>query len=292
MRPRPILTAAALVVLACALFFARSAWSRARQAAEAHSRAELALADARARLQTSEVTAAAAARSRASGGAGPARAEAAASVEAVPSGGAAAVSAGSLLARRLAAYRDGIDKTWGLLIAQLGLSASEAEAFRELLYRREENDLILDEKAKALGVREDSPQMAALDDAFLATWKTQLRQLLGESGYAAYRDYYRDNTVAPLVTEMVGTSYDSNSPMSLDEASKLLHALANACERKPSGKALPDTLNWAKAKDLARTVLSAEHDAAFETMASRIQSERQVDQYLKRIAIMMGADGL
>jgi hypothetical protein len=60
-------------------------------------------------------------------------------------------------------------------------------------------------------------------------------------------------------------------PISLDEASKLLHALANACERKPSGKALPDTLNWAKAKDLARTVLSAEHDAAFETMASRIR---------------------
>lgn len=289
MRSRPLLFLTAVLVLAIAVFFAGQSALTAQRAAADDAAKEQRLADARRRLQALEAEIAAAKPALPPASASAARAEVAAS--AAPSQSEPANSprdsndaAATRRASRLAAYRETLDETWGLLIAQLGLDPAQAAAFKDLLCAREENDLKLAELASAKGLTEDSPEIDALDRAFVAPWKTQLRAVLGQQGYVAYGEYFRDRHLAPIVTQIAGAAYAADTPIANDTAWDLLRALANASERKSSGTAIEDTIDWSKANEAAQKILTPEQYAIYDTMVTRLQSERQFEQSLKQLA--------
>lgn len=291
MRPRPILFAAATLGCLLALIFAGWSASNAQRAQQAQRNAERALADARMQRQEAAEKAAAEKRRAApvpvddpTSSALTAAPEATTAPDASLAAVDAPASAADEHARKLARYRATLDETWGLLIAHLGLTAEQTKAFKDLLCRREENDWALESKAEAEGLTEDSPAISALDDAFLDGWKAQLRDMLGRDGYAAYREYFRDRHVAPLVTELAAAAYDANVPLPNETALATLRALGNASQRKPSGTALEDTVDWPRAMEALKPLLSADQASVFETIATRRQSEQKIEAALAKMA--------
>jgi hypothetical protein len=289
MRPRPILLLGSIAALGTAAFFAVHSATKAGRAAQVYRDEARALAERRARLielQSAVVqrrTAAVAPVEHTSAATG-----AASAPDTTTAGSDSAVAdrvatANAVRARKLASYRAEIDAVWGLLMAQLGLSDAQRAAFTDLLCRRQENDLLLEEKAKAEGVSEDSPAIAALDDAFLAKWRSELRDLLGPQGYAAYRSYYADRAVASVVTEFATEAMATDATLSNQAALTVLHALGDASQRKPSGTAMTDTLDWKKARELVQPILSPAQYEVFDAIATAKESERRLHDQLKRM---------
>jgi hypothetical protein len=183
----------------------------------------------------------------------------------------------------LAEYRADLDQTWGLLCAKLQLTPAQIEAFKDLLTQRKDNELTLEAEAAARQLPEDSPEIAAQEDAFDRRYKTALKQLLGPSGLSLYRTYYHDRVVMPIVMEAATATAVSDSPMSVDTTLGLMHLLADASERRSGGSANEDTIQWPKAMEAAKAVLTPPQLNLLATIQARRQAEEKLNRQLKTL---------
>lgn len=299
MRPRPLLFTAAAGLLALGSAFSWWGFTATARAEIVRSRAEQALAQTRQRAEQLEAAVKVAGRppaevatlplpampangltpvaSRPGSDAATATAEAALRSPSTPS------TEAERRQEKLAEYRAHLDERWGLLIATMKLTPLQTERLKDLLTWRQSTELSLEAKAKAEGLTEESPQIQALDDEYGRAFKTELRTLLDREAYAKYRDYYPARHVAPLLTNVAATLANADVPLDNATALALLYVLADASQKKPSGTALPDTIDWDKALVVAKPLLSPAQHTLLSTLATRQTTEQLVDNQVRRL---------
>ncbi len=183
----------------------------------------------------------------------------------------------------LAQYRARLGETWGLLIATLQLTPAQTDRFKDLLTWRQNTELSLEAKALAEGLTEDSPAIQALDEQYSRAFKNEVRALLGREGYAKYRDYFPARHVGPMLTDVAATLANADAPMDNGTALALLYVLADASEKKPSGTAIGDTIDWNKALPAAKPLLSPAQHTLLQAFATHRSTERLIDEQVRRL---------
>ncbi len=185
--------------------------------------------------------------------------------------------------RYLKAYREGLGTSWGLLFHALNLSADQVEQLKDLLVRREDNDITVVAAANARGVPESDPAIQALDDRLSSENSAAIRALLGKPAYAEFRDFMHAQAVIPLVDELAGRVSSADEPLTADQALNLTRALADSSQKKPSGKVLEDTLNWDQAIVRAQAILSPSQLMTLSVMRQTTQARQQISQMYRAI---------
>jgi hypothetical protein len=196
-----------------------------------------------------------------------------------------------LHSRYMRAYRDNLDGQWGLLYQLLGLSQVQIEKLKDLLAQREENDITVEQTANRRGLDESSPEIQALDDELDRQNKAAIAALLGPQGYAQFRDYYHDRAVLPVVSDLAGDLFSTDSPLSAPQAHQLIGILADSSEKKEGSTVVKDTVNWDKAIAGAQAILSQPQVAALAALRSQYETDQQVDAYAKSLANTAGNTG-
>ena len=200
-------------------------------------------------------------------------------------------AAATLHARYMKAYRDNLGGQWGLLFQLLGLSQDQIEKLKDLLAQREENDITVQQTANRRGMDVSSPEMQALDDELDRQNKAAIAALLGRKGYAQYRDYYHDRAVLPIVGDLAGDLYSTESPLTAPQAQQLIGILADSSDRKDGSTVVKGTVNWDKAIGSAQASLSQPQVAALAALKSRYEAEQQVAIFFINLANSEGTKG-
>jgi len=196
-----------------------------------------------------------------------------------------------LHSRYMRAYRDNLDGQWGLLYQLLGLSQGQIEKLKDLLAQREENDITIQQTANRRGLDESSPEIQALDDELDRQNKAAIAALLGPQGYAQYRDYYHDRAILPVVSDLAGNLFSTDSPLSAPQAQQLIGILADSSEKKDGPTVVKNTVNWDKAIAGAQAALSQPQLAAFTALRAQYETDLQADAYAKSLAASAGSTG-
>lgn len=212
--------------------------------------------------------------------------------DAYPMGGPARLAAvADLHSRYMRAYRDNLDGQWGLLYQLLGLSQGQIDKLKDLLAQREENDIAVQQAANRRGLDESSPEIQALDDELDRQNKAAIAALLGPQGYAQFRDYYHDRAILPVVSDLAGDLFSTDSPLTGPQAQQLIGILAASSEMKNGSTVVKNTVDWDKAIAGAQAALSQPQLAAFTALRSQYETDQQVDAYAKSLTASAGNTG-
>jgi hypothetical protein len=179
-------------------------------------------------------------------------------------------------ARYLRAYRDTLDRSWGILVRALNLSPSQSEQLEDLLAQREDNDITVTAAAVDRGLPQTAPEIQALDDQLDKANKDAIRALVGKTDYAAVHEYMHDEDVLPLVDDLASETYATSTPLSADQGMKLIQILAGNSEKTDSGRAIENTVNWSQAMAQAQRVLSPEQFSTLTTIQQQNLSAQQI----------------
>jgi hypothetical protein len=199
----------------------------------------------------------------------------------------AAISA--LRTQYLKAYRDALPGQWGLFFALLGLSADQVEALKGLLAQREENNLLVEQTARAKGVDVSSPEIQALDDDLDRQNKAAIAALLGPQGYAQFRDYLHDRAILPVVSDLAAALYSSDSPLSAPQAQQLIGVLADESAKKNGATVVAGTLDWNAAIARSQSILSPTQLSALSSLLEQYQATSQLNALAKNLTATAAA---
>lgn len=179
-----------------------------------------------------------------------------------------------LRAAYLKAHGQALPVRWGLLFQILGLTPDQVARFEELQQELTAHELQAYGAAAERRVSIDDPQIQAMEDDLDNATKSELRQLLGPDGYAAYRTYRHEDEVVPIVQELAAYS---DSPLSVSQAAGLLQVLSAASERTASGEVIKGTVNLQAAIPQASALLNGSQLATLTEVVQAAQAQHQIN---------------
>jgi DNA repair exonuclease SbcCD ATPase subunit len=176
---------------------------------------------------------------------------------------------------RLASHRAQLLATHGVLFRKLGLTPSEIERFQDIAARKEEQNLdldgILESEAQQNGAVSPETKRAVekLREQVKSEAETARKELLGEERSKALEEYNRTAETRRLVGDVAGAAAVAGIPLTPEQAEQLTKVLANASDGYPQGgAAAPWKIDWKRADEQARGILSAPQMQYFQTTAS------------------------
>lgn len=181
----------------------------------------------------------------------------------------------------LASRRALVAATYGPLFRSLALTPSQIETFQAITIRREEQAMDLAAAMRTQGLAHDDPSAVALRQKAVDEERAARLALLGPQGYRALQEYLRMLPIREWVGALAGVAAVSGAPFSAERTSQLIPLLAGASRDYLSGgTANLDSIDWDVADRLARTVLSAEQFAMYET----VEPEGRGGRFRSRLA--------
>jgi hypothetical protein len=149
---------------------------------------------------------------------------------------------------------------------------------------------------RAAGLTPD--QIQRLENAFVDTWTQslqvfpdggirpavtqvpddQLRAILGDQGFQGFEAYTQNMPAQNVVLQIAAAAGLSGSPMSPDQASQLVQAIAAIADRDQDGKLSLNTVDWDAAIRQAQAVLSPEQVQAAEPVFAQMQYQQALNR--------------
>lgn len=196
---------------------------------------------------------------------------------------------------RLASRRARLMTSHGVLFAKLGLTTAQIGQFQDIAARRDEQNLDLDGIVES--EREQTGRVSAETKAAVDKFRAQVKeeaataqkQLLGEEGFAALKDYNRTVGVRTVIGDLAGAAVVAGVPFSAGQAEQLTQVLADACTSyRTGGTAYAAEIDWTLADEQARGVLAAPQMQFFQTVsppfAPNGRFARRLDALMAEIA--------
>ncbi len=182
----------------------------------------------------------------------------------------------TLRAEYLRAQAGRADFDWGLLFRMLKLSPDQIARFKALQAELTENDLTVRAAAAQQGVPPYGPEMEAFDRQLNQPVRQELRALLGQPGYAAYKQYNQDSNVVPFVQDLAG--YLGDQAPTLDQSAQLITALADSSQKKPNGWVIYHTVDPDQAVTRASSFLSPTQVSTLGAILRLQQAKQALNQ--------------
>ncbi|PTX91427.1 hypothetical protein [Opitutus sp. ER46] len=155
-------------------------------------------------------------------------------------------------------------RTYGPLLAQLQLPPEKAGQFMDAVMKRAEQQLDLAGTAQAQGV-EGAEAVKTLAHQLQEEWVNSQRELLGEEGFAQFKEFERTAQVRALVEKLAGSLVLDAEKLTPAQAQQLMQAVATATPKYAAGETAELTsVNWELADAQARQILSPAQFAAYE----------------------------
>jgi hypothetical protein len=183
----------------------------------------------------------------------------------------------ALRAAYLKLFRDGLDVKWGLLYKMLGLSPDQVDKFKDLLTQREEVSLEMTAAAQAQGFDGNSPEWDRLFRQLNNPVREGFVALLGQTGYATYKQYNNDSAVLPVVGDLAA-ALDPSATLSVPQATQLITAFADSSQKDADGKAQKNTLDWNQAMTRASAILAPNQLSVLGLLQQDAETGKQIDQ--------------
>jgi hypothetical protein len=167
----------------------------------------------------------------------------------------------------LAAKRAESAAKFGPLFRQLGLDSGRIAKFQENAVRREEQQMDNLATLQTQGLSQDNKLIAKLNDQLQHDYDVAQRELLGEEGFRALKDYERTEWTREYVNGWAGGAVlVARDPLTLQQGEQLVQIVANASRSYREGGAVnPNEIDWAAVDAEARQILSAAQFKMFTT---------------------------
>lgn len=167
------------------------------------------------------------------------------------------------------------------LFDQLGLSDAQISAFAVNVALRREKDADIRATLGERQVPMDGPQAAKLYAAATAEFESAQKILLGESGFATWKEYEKGRYVRPLVAQSAAAATMLGSPLSATQLTDTLRAFVESSEDN-NKKGMLDNINWALLAEKTRPFLSpAQQQAILQAHRARRSSMEFQELLLK-----------
>jgi hypothetical protein len=185
---------------------------------------------------------------------------------------------GALRELHLKAFEAGIDGQWGPLFRRLNLAPEKIEQFKAILLNHERNRLDVTAVAgdQNLSLGDAAVQKQRSDDGVALA--REMRGLLDPQDLKVYNQYHHDLELQPIVAELAGQVYFTETPLDLPQAQELMTILSSNSEKRNYGFVRPNTVNWEAA--LAQVEANPIFSPALRDAFGRLRAEKMTETQL------------
>lgn len=161
--------------------------------------------------------------------------------------------------RELVWRTERLAESFAPLIESLGLTADQAERFRESAFRRAEQQMDVLAVAEAHGLTLMDPSIGAIWNKNEQDYQNEQRALLGPEGYEKFREYGRTVDIRNTVRSFVGATTLAGHPLTAAQGEELVRIFADTTpDYRKGGTARGLTVDWEAGIEKARAVVSPE----------------------------------
>jgi hypothetical protein len=154
---------------------------------------------------------------------------------------------------------EAVAQSYEPLLQSLGFDADQAERFREIAFRRAEQEMDIIAVMQEHGLTLMDPSLGGVWNKVNDDYQNALRSLLGAEGYAKFREYERTVEVRDTVCVFIGATTLAGRPLTPQQAEELVQVFANSSpDYQKGGSARRLSLDWAAGVENARAVVSQE----------------------------------
>ena len=178
----------------------------------------------------------------------------------------------------LTSQRAGLATRYGPLFEALHLTPEQIAQFEDLILKREENSMDLENAMQSLPGADNSRAAATLERQFAEENRSARIALLGTDGYQQLRQYERSLPVRSLIVDRLGGALAATAtPLTARQGEQLTQVLANAnSQYRSGGAAMKDTIDWDAVLAQAPGLLSATQLEVFKATAVREQISAKI----------------
>ena len=163
----------------------------------------------------------------------------------------------------LAAERASLVGRYSAFFQSLKLKPDQIEKLTDLLCRRNELEMDLEDIARAHQFAPDEPTLTKTRDNARKSFRTDFVNAFGESSYATLVTYERKLPVWDFVNKLAGAVAVVDEPITPKQATALVDTLAMSCPAfRDGGTANPDTIDWPAAISQAAPLLTPPQNTA------------------------------
>jgi len=178
----------------------------------------------------------------------------------------------------LASQRAGLATRYGPLFEALHLTPEQIAQFEDLILKRVENSMDLENAMQSLPGADNSRAAATLERQSAEEIRSAQIALLGADGYEQLRQYKRSGPVRLLIVDRLGGALAATeTPLTAQQGEQLTQMLANASSQyRSGGVAMTDTIDWDAVLAQAPGLLSATQLEVFKATAVREQISAKI----------------
>ena len=165
------------------------------------------------------------------------------------------------------------------LLQQRGLTSAQADRFVELMIQQADARQDLQASVQEVGMSGDGFGVEALRSKLYEPILKELRELLGEDGYAAYLDYEKTSFYRiGFVDRMIPMFTSANVPLSAEQAEQITHVVAandHPQRLKPTDIGSESRIDWDAVAVQASTMLTPAQTAVVRAYANQEKSAKR-----------------
>jgi hypothetical protein len=170
----------------------------------------------------------------------------------------------------LAAERASLAGRYSAFFQSLKLNSDQIEKLTDLLCRRNELEMDLDDIARAHQFAPDEPTLTKTRDNARKSFRSDFVNAFGESSYATFITYERKLPVWDFVNKLAGAVAVVDEPITPEQATALVDTLSTSCPAfRDGGTASPNTIDWPAAISQAAPILTPPQNTALRNAVPR-----------------------
>lgn len=186
-----------------------------------------------------------------------------------------------LRALYMKSFEDEIAAKWGPLFGLLHLPPEKIERFTAIMLAHEQNRLDVTAVAGDQNLSLGDPAIQRMRSEDGASLAREMRTLLAPgTEIKLYNRYHHDLELQPIVADMAREIYATETPLTLEQAHRLMLILSDASQKRTYDFVRPGTVDW----DVVLTQVSAEpafSPAMVDTMRRRVAQGKAEKEMLK-----------
>ncbi len=166
-------------------------------------------------------------------------------------------------------FRAELGSQYALLYRTLGLSTDQIAKFEENLTKMRKAELELIAGASSQGVSPADSALAPLVQQMMSDTFTELRELLGPSGFQEYNGFRRALSAADIVGSLAARVYSTTEPLSGLQGEQLTRAIVAQTQTvpvAPGSKTMRNETDWMAVAGEAKRILSPSQMAALQAL--------------------------
>lgn len=161
-------------------------------------------------------------------------------------------------------------KRYARLFSSLGLAPSQVDRFLDLMVQSQAG-------LWWNSARQEPVAEFGLADLTKGQRETQLHELLGDDGYRQYQEFDRTSTAQQLAAQLGEAMYFTATPLSADQAGKLVQILSQNSGDYQRGKSVSlPSVDWDAVLDRSRTVLTETQLATLAGLRDQSQFQQEL----------------